>query len=183
MSSLMTPGSREYGLVVAPPYCETLRLARGSAYGIRTGALYREELTLRGHIRLNPDGISTAPAQLPNAGTQAPHHRSLANSSGRIPFGGKAPGHRAPADLLHVERTARCAGRRRNQSGPRSAFEFEKVMRKFAEKFHRGGSISFAYGLHHDTAHLHAHLALCPRTARDRYVVLPRNVTRILFRG
>jgi hypothetical protein len=43
-------------------------------------------------------------------------------------------------------------------------------MRKFAEKFHPGDSIGFAYGLHHDTAHLHAHLALCPRTAKGRYV-------------
>jgi hypothetical protein len=46
----------------------------------------------------------------------------------------------------------------------------KKVMRKFAEKFHPGDSIGFAYGLHHDTPHLHAHLALCPRTAKGRYV-------------
>ena len=42
----------------------------------------------------------------------------------------------------------------------------KKAMRKFAEKFHPGDSIGFAYGLHHDTAHLHAHLAICPRTAK-----------------
>jgi hypothetical protein len=46
----------------------------------------------------------------------------------------------------------------------------KKVMRRFVEKFHPGDSIGFAYGLHHDTAHLHAHLALCPRTAKGRYV-------------
>jgi hypothetical protein len=46
----------------------------------------------------------------------------------------------------------------------------KKVMRKFAEKFHPGDSIGFAYGLHHETAHLHAHLALCSRTAKGRYV-------------
>ena len=33
-------------------------------------------------------------------------------------------------------------------------------MRRFAEKFHPGDSIGYAYGLHHDTAHLHAHLAI-----------------------
>jgi hypothetical protein len=44
----------------------------------------------------------------------------------------------------------------------------KKVMRRLAEKFHPGVSIGFAYGLHHDTAHLHAHL-LCPRTAKGRY--------------
>jgi hypothetical protein len=46
----------------------------------------------------------------------------------------------------------------------------KKVMRKFAEKFHPGDAIGFAYGLHHDTEHLHAHIALCPRTAKGRYV-------------
>jgi hypothetical protein len=38
----------------------------------------------------------------------------------------------------------------------------KKVIRKFAEKFHPNDSIGFAYGLHHDTAHLHAHLEQPP---------------------
>jgi len=43
-------------------------------------------------------------------------------------------------------------------------------MGRFAEKFHRGDSIGYAYGLHHDTDNLHVHVALCPRSAKGRYV-------------
>ena len=43
-------------------------------------------------------------------------------------------------------------------------------MDRFAEKFHRGDSIGYAYGLHHDTDNLHVHVALCPRSAKGRYV-------------
>lgn len=46
----------------------------------------------------------------------------------------------------------------------------KKMMRKFAEKFHPGDAIGFAYGLHHDTAHPHVHVTLCPRTAKGNYV-------------
>ncbi|MBN8708131.1 MAG: hypothetical protein J0I10_02050 [Verrucomicrobia bacterium] len=46
----------------------------------------------------------------------------------------------------------------------------KKVMRKFAESFHPGDSIGYAYGLHHDAAHLHVHVALCPRTEKGCYV-------------
>jgi hypothetical protein len=46
----------------------------------------------------------------------------------------------------------------------------KKVMERFAERFHRGDSIGYAYGLHHDTDNLHVHVALCPRSAKGRYV-------------
>lgn len=46
----------------------------------------------------------------------------------------------------------------------------KKVMERFAEKFHRSDSIGYAYGLHHDTDNLHVHVALCPRSAKGRYV-------------
>ena len=46
----------------------------------------------------------------------------------------------------------------------------KKAMKKFTEKFHRNDSIGYAYGLHHDTDHLHVHIGLCPRTKRGRYV-------------
>jgi hypothetical protein len=46
----------------------------------------------------------------------------------------------------------------------------KKVMGKFAERFHSGDSIGYAYGLHHDTDNLHVHVALCPRSARGAYV-------------
>ena len=35
---------------------------------------------------------------------------------------------------------------------------------------HRGDSVGYAYGIHHDTAHLHVHVAICPRTANGNYV-------------
>lgn len=51
------------------------------------------------------------------------------------------------------------------------------VMKKFGEKFHPEDPISYAYGFHHDTGNLHAHVALCPRTANGNYVGFstPRN--------
>ena len=46
----------------------------------------------------------------------------------------------------------------------------KKVMRRFNEKFHPNDSIGYAYGIHHDTANLHVHVAICPRTANGSYV-------------
>jgi hypothetical protein len=46
----------------------------------------------------------------------------------------------------------------------------KKVMRRFNEKFHPNDSIGYAYGIHHDTANLHVHVAVCPRTANGSYV-------------
>ena len=47
----------------------------------------------------------------------------------------------------------------------------KKVMRKFNERFHPNDSIGCAYGIHHDTANLHVHVAICPRTANFRAFV------------
>jgi hypothetical protein len=46
----------------------------------------------------------------------------------------------------------------------------KKVMRGFNERFHPNDSIGYAYGVHHDTANLHVHLAICPRTENGSYV-------------
>ena len=46
----------------------------------------------------------------------------------------------------------------------------KKVMGKFADRFHAADSVGYAYGIHHDTEHLHVHVALCPRTAKGAYV-------------
>ena len=46
----------------------------------------------------------------------------------------------------------------------------KKVMRRFNERFHPNDSIGYAYGLHHDTANLHVHVAICPRTENGSYV-------------
>ena len=46
----------------------------------------------------------------------------------------------------------------------------KKVMKKFTERFHPADSMGYAYGIHHDTDHLHVHVALCPRSAKGAYV-------------
>ena len=46
----------------------------------------------------------------------------------------------------------------------------KKVMRRFNERFHSSDSIGYAYGLHHDTANLHVHVAICPRTENGSHV-------------
>ena len=45
----------------------------------------------------------------------------------------------------------------------------KKVMRRFNERFHPNDSIGYAYGFHHDTANLHVHVAICPRTEKGSY--------------
>jgi hypothetical protein len=44
------------------------------------------------------------------------------------------------------------------------------ALRAFADKLHSGDRIGYAYGFHHDTEHLHVHIALCPRTDKGFYV-------------
>jgi hypothetical protein len=46
------------------------------------------------------------------------------------------------------------------------------LMKEFREKFHGGDSVGYAYGLHHDTDNLHAHVAICPRSEQLNYVGL-----------
>lgn len=53
-----------------------------------------------------------------------------------------------------------------------------KMMRQFQERFHAGDSIGYAYGIHHDTDHLHVHVALCPRTKKGAYVGCSTSRTR-----
>jgi hypothetical protein len=62
------------------------------------------------------------------------------------------------------------SARSRNEASVMRRLRSAFGSRAGAEEFHPGDSIGFAYGLHHDTEHLHAHLALCPRTARGAYV-------------
>jgi len=46
----------------------------------------------------------------------------------------------------------------------------ERTMRAFQEKFHPGDSVSYSYGLHHDTDNLHAHVFIHPRTRSGEFV-------------
>ena len=52
------------------------------------------------------------------------------------------------------------------------------VLNRFQQRFHPKDSIGYAYGLHHDTDNLHAHVAICPRTADGAYVGLSMSRTR-----
>ena len=52
------------------------------------------------------------------------------------------------------------------------------IMKEFREKFHAGDSIGYAYGLHHDTDNLHAHVAVCLRSEQQKYVGLSEQLKR-----
>ena len=52
------------------------------------------------------------------------------------------------------------------------------VLNRFQQQFHPTDSIGYAYGLHHDTDNVHAHVAICPRTAKGHYVGLSMSRTR-----
>ena len=118
----------------------------------------------------NNDGTFIAPAALPNEErkrriTQTWHEHLKKNASKakkqviqhRLIFSMSKPMHDAlvaknlnPDTILHQS--------------------MKQVMRKFQEKFHKGDSIGYSYGFHHDTKHLHLHVALCPRTLSGKYV-------------
>ena len=121
-------------------------------------------------IRRNPDGTSTAPSKLSNEErkrriTEAwRFHLNRFGSQARQPV----VAHRLVFSMSTGQHNALVkAGISPDQVVISSV---KKVMERFAEKFHRGDSIGYAYGLHHDTDNLHVHVALCPRSAKGRYV-------------
>jgi len=125
---------------------------------------------LHHEIRRNRDGTSTAPAHLSNAERKRRITETWQTHLGRFPSQAKRPviAHRLIFSMSGEQHDALVdAGINPDRV---LQFSLKKVMRKFAEKFHPGDSIGYAYGLHHDTAYLHAHLALCPRTAKGAYV-------------
>ncbi len=52
----------------------------------------------------------------------------------------------------------------------------ERSFRNFTDKYHRGDSIGYAYGLHHDTDNLHAHVFIHPRTKQGAYIGLSQGL-------
>jgi hypothetical protein len=125
---------------------------------------------LHNAIRRNPDGTSTAPNKLSNEErkrriTEAwKHHLNRFGSQAKQPV----VAHRLVFSMSTEQHNALVkAGISPDQVVISSV---KKVMERFAEKFHRGDSIGYAYGLHHDTDNLHVHVALCPRSAKGRYV-------------
>jgi len=121
-------------------------------------------------IRINPDGSSTAPSRLSNDERKHRTTETWQSHLGKFPSQGKRPviAHRLIFSMSTEQHNALVsAGINPDQVLHAT---MKKVMRKFAESFHPGDSIGYAYGLHHDTAHLHIHVALCPRTERGCYV-------------
>jgi hypothetical protein len=134
---------------------------------------------LHNRVAQNRDGSFTHPTNLENAERK----RRIVLEWGkalREPVGGRG----AKADVIQhrlvlsmskdMHRACLNAGLNPDQVLHES---MTNVMEKFAEKFHPGDKISYAYGFHHDTDNLHVHIALCPRTASGNYVGFstPRN--------
>jgi len=121
-------------------------------------------------ILINPDGSRSAPSQLSNAERKRRlseawfHHlRKFPTSSDnpviqhRLIFTMSNPFHDKLVSVgINPDRVLQTT--------------LKKIMRKFAERFHPHDAVGYAYGIHHDTDNLHAHVALCPRSAKGTYV-------------
>ncbi len=59
----------------------------------------------------------------------------------------------------------------------------ERAMHSFQDKFHRGDSVGYSYGLHHDTDNLHAHVFIHPRTRDGAFVGLSEQLQKKAARG
>ena len=121
-------------------------------------------------IRMNPDGTSTAPSQLSNAERKHRITEAWRKHLAKFPSTAKRPviAHRLVFSMSKEQHDALTdAGINPDQVLHST---MKKVMRRFNERFHPNDSIGYAYGLHHDTANLHVHVAICPRTENGSYV-------------
>ena len=121
-------------------------------------------------IRINPDGTSTAPSQLSNAERKHRITETWQKHLARFPSTARRPviAHRLVFSMSKEQHDALTdAGINPDQVLHST---MKKVMRRFNERFHPNDSIGYAYGLHHDTANLHVHVAICPRTENGSYV-------------
>jgi hypothetical protein len=125
---------------------------------------------LHDHVRRNSDGTSTAPAQLANGERKRRITEAWQIHLARFHGEAKRPviAHRLIFSMSTEQHDALVAAGLNPDQVLHSSLK--KVMRRFSETFHPGDSIGYAYGLHHDSSHLHAHVALCPRTAGGAYV-------------
>jgi hypothetical protein len=121
-------------------------------------------------IRVNPDGTSAAPSQLSNAERKHRITETWQKHLARFPSTAKRPviAHRLVFSMSKEQHDALTdAGINPDQVLHST---MKNVMRRFNERFHPNDSIGYAHGLHHDTANLHVHVAICPRTANGNYV-------------
>jgi hypothetical protein len=125
---------------------------------------------LHNHICINPDGTRTAPSKLPNAERKLRITEYWRKHLARFPTTAKRPviAHRLIFSMSKEQHDA-LAGAGINPDQVLHS-TMKKVMLKFNETYNRGDSVGYAYGIHHDTAHLHVHVAICPRTADGKYV-------------
>jgi hypothetical protein len=115
-------------------------------------------------VRINQDGTSTAPSQLSNAERKRRITETWRKHLAKFPSSAKRPviAHRLVFSMSKEEHDALTdAGINPDQVLHST---MKKVMQRFNERYHPNDSIGYAYGIHHDTAHLHAHVAICPRT-------------------
>jgi hypothetical protein len=121
-------------------------------------------------IRMNRDGTSTAPSQLSNPERKQRIAEAWRKQLAKFPSSAKRPviAHRLVFSMSEEQHDALTdAGINPDQVLHSS---LKKVMRRFNERFYPNDSIGYAYGLHHDTANLHMHVAICPRTENGSYV-------------
>ena len=121
-------------------------------------------------IRINPGGTSIAPSQLSNAERKHRITEAWRKHLAKFPSTAKRPviAHRLVFSMSKEQHDALTdAGINPDQVLHST---MKKVMRRFNERFHPNDSIGYAYGLHHDTANLHVHVAICPRTENGSYV-------------
>lgn len=121
-------------------------------------------------IRRNPDGTSTAPSQLSNPERKQRITEAWRKHLARFPSTAKRPviAHRLVFSMSKEQHDALTGAGINPDQVLHSTLK--KVMRRFNERFHPNDSIGYTYGLHHDTANLHVHIAICPRTENGSYV-------------
>ena len=125
---------------------------------------------LHHQILANPDGSLSSPSQLGNAERKRRLSEAWFNHIRKFPTSSENPviQHRL------VFTMSKPFHDRLVEAGinPDRVLQstMKKIMRKFAERFHPHDAIGYAYGIHHDTEHLHVHVALCPRSANGAYV-------------
>lgn len=125
---------------------------------------------LHNHICVNRDGTSTAPSKLPNAERKLRISECWRKHLARFPTTARRPviAHRLVFSMSKEQHDALVGAGINPDQVLHSTMK--KVMLKFNQTYHRGDSVGYAYGIHHDTAHLHVHVAICPRTVGGKYV-------------
>jgi hypothetical protein len=110
---------------------------------------------LHNHICINPDGTNTAPSKLSNAERKLRITECWRKHLARFPTTAKRPviAHRLVFSMSKEQHDA-LAGAGINPDQVLHS-TMKRVMLKFNQTYHPGDSVGYAYGIHHDTAHLH----------------------------